>query len=71
MNNVGKAIYLNTALIPDKATRTAGGVAVFDLKKNQIVADATRTPEGKYKGYEKCKKIKIPATGSAVEKIEN
>ena len=71
VNNVGKAIYLNTALIPDKATRTAGGVAVFDLKKNQIVADATRTPEGKYKGYEKCKKIKIPATGSAVEKIEN
>ena len=71
VNNVGKAIYLNTALIPDKATRTAGGVAVFDVKKNQIVADATRTPEGKYKGYEKCKKIKIPATGSAVEKIEN
>ena len=71
VNNMGKAIYLNTSLIPDKATRTAGGVAVFDLKKNQTVADATRAPEGKYKGYEKCKKIKIPATGSAVEKIEN
>lgn len=71
VNSAGKAIYLNTALIPEKATRTAAGVTVFDLKKNQTVVDATRAPEGKYKGYEKCKKIKIPAAGSAVEKIEN
>ncbi len=71
VNSAGKAIYLNTALIPEKATRTAAGVTVFDLKKNQTVVDATRAPEGKYKGFEKCKKIKIPAAGSAVEKIEN
>ena len=70
VNSAGKAIYLNTSLIPEKATRTAAGVTIFDLKKNQTVVDATRAPEGRYKGFEKCKKIKIPAAGSAVEKIE-
>ena len=70
VNSAGKAIYLNTSLIPEKATRTAAGVTIFDLKKNQTIVDATRAPEGRYKGFEKCKKIKIPAAGSAVEKIE-
>ena len=70
VNSAGKAIYLNTSLIPEKATRTAAGVTIFDLKKNQTIVDATRAPEDRYKGFEKCKKIKIPAAGSAVEKIE-
>ncbi len=68
VNSAGKAIYLNTALIPEKATRTAAGASLFDLKKNQTIVDATRTPADHYAGFEKCKKIKIPATGSAVEK---
>ena len=69
-NDAGKAIYINTKLIPVKATRTASGATLFSLKKGQKVVLATRTPEHHYKNYEKCRKIKVPAAGSSVEKIE-
>ncbi len=68
VNDAGKAIYINTSLIPEKATRTAGGVNLFTLKPNQKLVDATRTPETAYTGYEKCKKTKLPATGSGITK---
>ena len=67
VNDAGKAVYISTKLIPEKATRTASGVTLFSLKKGQKIIDVTRTPETKYKNYEKCKKIKIPATGSSIE----
>jgi hypothetical protein len=36
------------------------------MKPGQKLVDATRTPADHYTGFEKCKKLKIPATGSSV-----
>ena len=37
MRNADKATLLNTELIPLSATKNAGGVQVFTLKKNSAV----------------------------------
>ncbi len=68
VSNTDKAILLNTRLIPEKATRTAGGVTLFTLKAGQKLVHATREPAAHYTGFEKCKKLKIPATGNGVTK---
>ena len=66
VNSAGRAININTKLIPEKATRTAAGTMLFRLPKGQTVVDATVHPETHYEGYEKCRKIKIPATGTTI-----
>ena len=68
VNDAGKAIYIHSSQIPEKATRTAGGVALFSLKENQKIVDATRTPEKHYADFEKCKKNKLPTFGVTVTK---
>ena len=65
VNSQNKAIVINTKLIPEKATRTAGGVTLFTLKAGQTITEASRNPE-KYEGANRCRKIKIPATGTAL-----
>ena len=71
VNDAGKAVFINTSLIPEKATRTAGGVTLFTLKADRKIVDVTRAPETHYVGHEKCRKNKIPATGIAIAKKEN
>ena len=71
VNDAGKAIYISTKLIPEKATRTASGVTLFTLKKGQKVVLATRNPERHFRGYDKCRKIKVPAAGASIEKADN
>ena len=71
VNDAEKAVFINTSLIPEKATRTAGGVTLFTMKIGQKIVDVTRTPETHYIGHEKCRKNKIPATGIAIAKKEN
>ena len=68
VNNEGRAIYIHSSQIPEKATRTAAGAALFSLKENQRIVDATRTPEVHYEDYEKCKRIKLPNFGITVTK---
>ncbi len=69
VNNAGKAIYINSSLIPEKATRTAAGALLFAIKEDQKIVDASRTPETHYIGYEKCRKNKLPApSGNSVSK---
>ena len=68
VNDAGKAIYIHSSQIPEKATRTAGGAALFSLKENQKIVDATRTPEKHYEDFEKCKKNKLPTFGVTVTK---
>jgi hypothetical protein len=68
VNDSGKAIYINSSLIPEKATRNAAGVNLFTLKEGQKLVDATRNPEKHYTGFEKCHKLKLPATGNGVTK---
>ena len=59
-----KAIVIKTSLIPQKATRTSGGVTLMTLKKNDKLTFATANiPEAYSKGY---KKLKIPASGSTI-----
>ncbi len=68
VNNAGKGLYIHSSQIPEKATRTAAGAALFSLKENQRIVDATRTPEKHYADFEKCKKTKLPNFGVTVTK---
>lgn len=62
-----RAICIKSSLIPQKTTRTSCGVTVFTLKKDQklVLAEAGERLE-KFPFSQKCKKIKIPATGVTV-----
>ena len=66
VSSANRAIVINTKLIPEKATRTAGGVTLFNLKNGQTVTAASQEPE-KFAGSSRCRKIKIPATGVALD----
>lgn len=63
----GKAILIKSTLIPRKTTRTASGVQLMNLKKGQKL-DAVLLGDdiAKAGDISKCRKIKIPATGSPV-----
>ena len=65
VNNQKKAIVVKTSLIPQKTSRGSGGVTVFTCKKGQKITLATDNfaEHLDNTGY---KKIKIPATGSAI-----
>jgi DNA gyrase subunit A len=65
INNQKKAIVVKTSLIPLKTSRTSAGSTVFTCKKGQkitLVSDKF-SEHLDNTGY---KKIKIPATGSAI-----
>ena len=68
-NDAGRAITVKSSLIPEKATRSASGVTVFQLKKDQKIV---RVESGKalenIPEAAGCRKIKIPATGVNVSK---
>ncbi len=64
VNDAGRAILLSSSLIPQMATKTAGGVTLFDLKKGkQKLVFATTDYAGKYETPERYRKRKIPSTG--------
>ena len=65
--DTGKGILIKSSLIPEKTTRTASGVTLFQLKKNQKICYAVADEDiKKFEGAQKCRKIKIPASGSAL-----
>lgn len=65
VNSAGKAVLIKSSLIPLKSTRTAAGVILFTQKRGQTVTAAYEGGDiNKIPGASKCKKIKIPATGS-------
>lgn len=67
VSDVGKGILIKSSLIPEKTTRTAGGVTLYNLKKKQYITAAVAGERiAKYPDSAKCRKIKIPATGSAL-----
>ena len=62
VNSADRAIIFKSSLIPQKATRTAGGVSLMTLKKGQKVVSATvDLADQDDKGY---RKYKLPATGT-------
>jgi len=61
-----KAITIKSALIPEKATRGAGGVTLFTLKGKATVVYADEAEKSIYPEPQNYRKIKIPATGSSL-----
>lgn len=70
VSDTKRAILFSTKLIPVKPTRTAGGVTLFSLKKNQTIAAAFREADSPYDSISKYKKIKLPATGSVLSEFD-
>ncbi len=66
--NTGKAILIETSLIPTKTTRSSQGVTLFTLKDKQKIVDVVK--DYKPNGGKSCRKLKIPATGVAVGAME-
>lgn len=66
VSSQNKAITIKSALIPEKATRTAGGVTLFTLKSGAAVVYADETEKSIYPDPQNYRKIKIPATGSSL-----
>ena len=61
-----KAITIKSSLIPEKSTRTAGGVTLFTLKGKATVAYADEVEKSIYPEPQNYRKIKVPATGSSL-----
>ena len=70
ISNIQKAMILNTELIPVKTTRSAQGVTLYTLRKNQYIESAITDQASKYANLKKYKKTKIPATGTALEELD-
>ena len=66
VSSQNKAITIKSALIPEKSTRTAGGVTLFTLKAGATIVYADETEKSIYPDPQNYRKIKIPATGSAL-----
>ena len=66
VSDQNKAITIKSALIPEKTTRTAGGVTLFTLKGKAIISYADESEKSIYPEPQNYRKIKVPATGSAM-----
>lgn len=66
VSSQNKAITIKSTLIPEKTTRTAGGVTLLSMKGENKVVYADETEKSIYPDPMKYRKIKIPATGSAL-----
>ena len=71
ISNVNRAILVKSSLIPEKTTRTSGGVQIMTLRKGQelqsVVAVSSTTDNEKYQNARSYRKLKIPATGTLLE----
>ncbi len=67
ISSVDRAILLKSSLIPQKTTRTSGGVQLFTLKKGQTVRTALSDFGDSYQNVKSYRKLKIPATGTLLE----
>ena len=64
MASDGRGIYINSSLIPEKATRSASGVILMSLKKGQTVTEACFGEKAdSFPSAAKYKKTKIPSPG--------
>ena len=67
ISSVDRAILIKSSLIPQKTTRTSGGVQLFALKKGQTIARALSDFGDNYQNVKSYRKLKIPATGTLLE----
>ena len=68
--HLGKALTVNTALVPLKSTRTSIGVQVISLKPNDKVDFALPVDEMTKKPLPKYRKTKIPSAGMVYNEID-
>ena len=62
-----RAIIIKSSLIPEKNTRTSGGVALMTLKKGGKITKCIDNL-GDFEDLKGYRKLKIPATGQAISK---
>ncbi len=65
-----KAMLVNTALIPAKATKSTGGIQVYNLKKNSFMTRMTDKEDFVSEDAEYYRSDKIPATGHFVNESD-
>lgn len=70
ISNVGRAIVISSKIIPEKATRSAGGVTLFTLRKKQELERAILDPSPDVYNVKKYRKTKIPAPGVQLEELD-
>lgn len=69
-SSAGKAMLINSDIIPVKATRTAAGVQIMELPKKGVVVDlVTDRIEDVGQDATKCRKYKIPSTGTSTNQL--
>ena len=61
-----KGILVSSKLLPLKSTKTSQGSLVYKLKDKEKVTEAILFDEQMQRNPVKCRKIKIPATGSSI-----
>ena len=66
VSDQNKAITIKSSLIPEKTTRTAGGVTLFTLKGKSKIVYADDAEKSIYPEPQNYRKIKVPATGSSL-----
>ncbi len=65
-----KIMFVNTSLIPQKATKTTVGVQVMNLKKGSFVNSVEIATPEEVEKFEKYRSSKIPMTGHFVATLE-
>ncbi len=68
-NNMGKAILINSSLIPQKTTRTSAGSILFTMKDGMIITSVQAGTDIDMEKAAKCRKHKIPATGITINTL--
>ena len=62
-----RAILVKSHLIPQKTTRTSGGVQIMTVKKGATLAKALSDFGDSYQNVKSYRKLKIPASGTLLE----
>ncbi len=62
-----RAILIKSSLIPQKATRSSGGVQLITLKKGQTLTAAYTDFGDNFQNVKSYRKLKIPAAGTLLE----
>ncbi len=70
LSDAKRAILLSSELIPEKVTRTSGGVTLFTLKKGQRLLSATGDAKEAVEKPERYRKKAIPATGTLLQEAD-
>ncbi len=67
ISSADRAILIKSSLIPQKTTRTSGGVQLLTLKKGQTLAKALSDFGDSYQNVKSYRKLKVPAPGTLLE----